>query len=338
MDERQRKLLAYIRAIQERDGITVIHLEEMLAANKERLLTKAEFTLPDKSLGTWERFDKALVLRPDDYVQLESVILQNGLRPAYDIRHDSYETLPSLWQPINNRRSVLQSLIRGIGRLDLTGHPIKRNIGTGFICGEHLLMTNRHVADEFVSRREDGGSLVFNPGIGAFLDLKQEVDIPESSILEITAPIMVLDDWDVALFEFRQLPPEVRPLPLAKEPPRNMKARMAAVVGYPCLDPESDLVQQLQIFRNIFEKKRIMPGRLTGLVQVISYGRSVEAVGHDCTTLGGNSGSALIDVESGLVVGVHFAGQYLVSNYAVPVWELANEPRIKDRGLNYVTI
>ena len=39
---------------------------------------------------------------------------------------------------------------------------------------------------------------------------------------------------------------------------------------------------------------------------------------HDSSTLGGNSGSALIDVATGRVVGLHFAGRYLEANYAVP--------------------
>ena len=39
---------------------------------------------------------------------------------------------------------------------------------------------------------------------------------------------------------------------------------------------------------------------------------------HDCTTLGGNSGSVLLDLATGEAVGLHFSGVYLRSNYAVP--------------------
>jgi endonuclease G len=38
---------------------------------------------------------------------------------------------------------------------------------------------------------------------------------------------------------------------------------------------------------------------------------------HDCTTLGGNSGSPLIRPEDRKVVGMHFAGLYGVENSAV---------------------
>ena len=46
---------------------------------------------------------------------------------------------------------------------------------------------------------------------------------------------------------------------------------------------------------------------------------------HDASTLGGNSGSAIIDVDSGEVVALHFAGEYLKANYAVPMYELARD-------------
>ena len=38
---------------------------------------------------------------------------------------------------------------------------------------------------------------------------------------------------------------------------------------------------------------------------------------HDATTLGGNSGSVVLDVETGYAVGMHFSGSFLESNYAV---------------------
>src|SRR6185503_4399617 len=39
---------------------------------------------------------------------------------------------------------------------------------------------------------------------------------------------------------------------------------------------------------------------------------------HDCTTLGGNSGSVVLDMQTGKAVALHFAGLYMIENYAVP--------------------
>src|SRR5262249_57348585 len=41
------------------------------------------------------------------------------------------------------------------------------------------------------------------------------------------------------------------------------------------------------------------------------------ATRHDCTTLGGNSGSVVFDLKGGKAVGLHFAGLYQESNFAV---------------------
>jgi endonuclease G len=67
----------------------------------------------------------------------------------------------------------------------------------------------------------------------------------------------------------------------------------------------------------------------------VIYNRQASAVAHDCTTLGGNSGSAVIDVATGLVVGLHFGGEYVVANYAVPSWELARNARLSGAGVQF---
>ena len=51
------------------------------------------------------------------------------------------------------------------------------------------------------------------------------------------------------------------------------------------------------IFRGIFDAKRVAPGEILCV--------SDQRIDHDCTTLGGNSGSPLVDLDSGQVVGLH---------------------------------
>jgi len=128
----------------------------------------------------------------------------------------------------------------------------------------------------------------------------------------------------------------VTPLRLASAPPPTTSERLATIVGYPALDTRGateEILQQIQIFRAIFDKKRLQPGRLIGYRQTPSFGAQVNALAHDCSTLGGNSGSTLIDVEAETIVGLHFGGDYLVANYAVPSWELAGQQRLRDEGV-----
>ena len=56
---------------------------------------------------------------------------------------------------------------------------------------------------------------------------------------------------------------------------------------------------------------------------------------HDCSTLGGNSGSCVVDLDSEQVIGLHFQGTYLDANWAVTLAKLATDPLIEP-NLAYV--
>lgn len=84
--------------------------------------------------------------------------------------------------------------------------------------------------------------------------------------------------------------------------------------------------------------KRLQPGRLSQLIDYVPESiewPKVKALGHNSSTLGGNSGSAVIDLDAKRVLAVHFAGQPFVTNWAVPTWELYRDPRIRDAGVRF---
>src|SRR5262249_27243842 len=70
------------------------------------------------------------------------------------------------------------------------------------------------------------------------------------------------------------------------------------------------------VFGEVYDKKRLAPG------QIMSVGP--EELEHDCSTLGGNSGSPVVRLGTGEVVGLHFSGVFLQANYAVPA------PRVRE--------
>src|SRR6185503_4931810 len=71
-----------------------------------------------------------------------------------------------------------------------------------------------------------------------------------------------------------------------------------------------------QIFGDVYDKKRLAPGQVTGV--------GPDEMEHDCSTLGGNSGSLLVNLRTGEGVGLHFSGLFLQANFAVPA------PRVRD--------
>jgi endonuclease G len=63
------------------------------------------------------------------------------------------------------------------------------------------------------------------------------------------------------------------------------------------------------IYGKIYNKKRLAPGSVWGVEPT--------RILHNCTTLGGNSGSVVLDLDSGKALGLHCAGSFLNTNYAV---------------------
>ena len=87
-----------------------------------------------------------------------------------------------------------------------------------------------------------------------------------------------------------------------------------------------------QIFSDIYDVKRLQPGVIT------SWADGADIFIHDCSTLGGNSGSPVLDLETHLVVGLHFGGRYLSGNKAVPLWRLAEDELLRTSGVNFVAL
>lgn len=326
---------AYIKRIIEADGVTIDHL---VGLRRDVGAESAGASgLTDAALDSFDRFANGKQLDDDDKFRMEAIVVPNGLRPVFDVKQDSFKELPSPWQSINPHRLFVEDCIRAVGRIDVPGHPRLRFAGTAFVVAPNLLLTNRHVAQEFCAGI--GTSLSFTPGITPDVDFKQEVASLDTLTLKVTKPVVILSDWDAAIFEVEPLPSSIKPLALAGSQPGTIEQRLATIIGFPALDATvstQEILQQLQIFGAVFDRKRLQPGRLIGFRSVKSFGRDVSSLGHDCSTLGGNSGSALLDIERELITGLHFGGEFLVANFSVPTWELAKEPELTKLGLNFV--
>src|SRR5262249_47626825 len=128
---------------------------------------------------------------------------------------------------------------------------------------------------------------------------------------------------------------DIAPLELSQRDVAAEDMVQVAAIGYPAFDTRNDATVQNDLFRHVFGVKRLQPGTAGGTVRTESFGKLVDAVRHTCSTLGGNSGSALIDLDSGKVVALHFGGRYRVTNYAVPSSALARDGRIVEAGVRF---
>ena len=146
---------------------------------------------------------------------------------------------------------------------------------------------------------------------------------------------MIHPYWDMALLQVDGLSDRNPSLVLALEPPDQLAGRDVAVIGYPALDPRNPTDVQNRVFNSVYYVKRLQPGKLGPRRLIRSFDHTVSAMTHDASTLGGNSGSAVVDAASGNVVALHFAGVYLDANFTVPSWELAKDQRVIEAGVKF---
>lgn len=78
----------------------------------------------------------------------------------------------------------------------------------------------------------------------------------------------------------------------------------------------------------------INAGRVRYFAKKIGRGREYE-VFKETSNMGGNSGACLVEVASSRVIGLHFGGLYGQNNYAVPLWQLAEDSFFKGYGLHF---
>ncbi len=331
---------------QEKTNLVRAYLREILDGGEKYEVMSAAETIGPPGLVTeatsqemdlaLEGLDRVIADKELDEGQvsaLEAIVLPR-YRPVVDVLNDSFHQPPPPWTHLGSGdyRRRIEDAVPSIGRVEVPGHPSIPYAGTAFVVGPGLLMTNRHVAEIFTAglgRRD----IVFRPGLGAAVDFKQEVYPSPPALAKVRRVLMIHPYWDCALLQVEGLPGGRGHLTLEGREPEEWRTREVTVIGYPAQDSRNDIQLQNRIFRGIYQRKRLQPGKLTGQAVIQSFGNSVEAITHDSSTLGGNSGSAVIDLTTGRVIGLHFAGIYLRANYAVPTWELARDARVVDAGV-----
>ena len=279
------------------------------------------------ALDKMKKGDKDLT--PNEQLGLEAIVHLFG-RPALLVQDDDFAAPPEEWKSLEGKRSMLKGIIPSVGRVDLENHHTFPWCGTAFLVGEGIVMTNRHVAAVFSALQ--GKDWVITPkGVKVKVDYREEYQRTKSNEFKVNKVLGIHPTYDLALLSVamtagKKKAPAV--LKLSAKEPKVLKDSDVAVIGYPAFDSRNGRTEQIDIFKNIFNVKRLQPGKSTGLAQ------TPQILGHDCSTLGGNSGSCVIDLETGRVLGLHFGG-LTTANLAVPLWKVSAKPFLKD--LNWAT-
>ena len=245
---------------------------------------------------------------------LERVItLQAGARPVARIRNNQITTefigpdSESWGDVIREYKEFIDKAIPAVGRIELKNSEYNW-VGTGWLVAEGIIVTNRHVADYFSSKDPKSSQFVFLPGLLSgpviskidFLEEDSRSDSVEHSITSVLW-IATSEEVDVAFLRISKASgiPMPRPIDLADD---VKEETLIAAIGYPARDSsirDQELV--IRIFGDdVYEKKRLAPGKLMGIEGT--------TLTHDCSTLGGNSGSVLLNMKTGKAVGIHYGG------------------------------
>lgn len=259
---------------------------------------------------------------------LSEAIVRAQARPVLLVENHRV-TLPSsdvLSKRIAKHADAFEPALRSVGRVELVGHPELEWVGTGWMIEEDVVVTNRHVADEFARRDATGIGYVFirnqaGSEVLPRIDFHEEYRSVVAAEFRIERVLYIAPHSegspDVAFLRVVRgaggatLPAPILPVESVDKALR--KRRFMAVVGYPARDSRSDSRLMDRIFGDIYDVKRFAPG------EVMSAERDSWFFEHDATTLGGNSGSVILDLETGRALGLHYAGAHRKANYAVRI-------------------
>jgi hypothetical protein len=277
--------------------------------------------------------DMSPELTSQERIGLECILLMYG-RPAVEVNQDRLASVPPLWNVLEDQREDIEMAQRGVGRIELFGHPEYDWAGTGFLVNDTTLMTTRRTAEIFIENRFDQWQ--FRPGITAWMDYNAEYQNVASAGYRVRTVLGVHNNYDLALLEVE--PPQLQPngcptpLALAAQPPHQIEGRPVYLIGYPVRDSRRNEPETItRIFRDVYNVKRVQPGTLRGSLQF----RDVQLIQHDCAYLGQSAGSCLVDLETQQVLGIHLTSRYLELGTAIPLWALRDDPLLQRCGVTF---
>lgn len=276
----------------------------------------------------------------DDRVTLEALVKLKD-RPALRVVDGSVDPDDPLfgeWGGSLIATPELPRLTGAVGRINADGD----HIGTGFVIGTGIVMTNRHVLEAIADEVRGAGAprWVFSCNEPT-IDFSETAD--GSRRFKITAivaagadPIhgrVAFSQLDMALLAVETTNAAGQPLPqvispIAERPDLSQKQDLFTI-GFPARPSTSAMVDPAtgsfslevskrldRIFSLSYGRKYLSPGRVEKATAVEGDTRHWVFT-HDATTLGGNSGSCVVRLVDVLgAAGLHFGGQTLTENYA----------------------
>jgi V8-like Glu-specific endopeptidase/subtilisin family serine protease len=261
---------------------------------------------------------------PSDFEleSLEVTVLANA-RPIVPFQNGSLN-----WQAVQtgsdwegkarNFLEILEAAQAAVGKISVDGEAYTLN-GTCFLARHDLVVVSRQVAESFTSG-VGRSELKMLPGRQALVTLDDGVHTVHS--VKLIHPVL-----DFAVLQIDP-PSSLRPLIVDGTNPEHYLDMDIAVIGFPHRDDRFNRELQDLTFGANSGEKHVSFGRVRDVHMYEMLGRQALAIVHDASTVAGQSGAPLIDLKSGVVIGVQYASKNLEGNYCVPFAEIGKDPRV----------
>lgn len=245
---------------------------------------------------------------PTERAALEVMI--RLLRPALLCRGTAFDDLATNNEYADDLRTQWTSFRAQMGTLAFSAGRVDaqdgRPLGTAFLVAPNRILTNDHVLDAL-----SYGTFEIERGQGTVhFQWRWEPANTEGPVM-ITRAIAHDGVLDVALLEIDP-PAGFAHQPFELDTADPAVGDYVAVVGYPMRDRSNrNPAFTDQLFEGKYDVKRGAPGEIVRTQTPVAF--------HDCSTLGGNSGSPVLSLRSAKVVGLHRSGVFMYRNEAVQV-------------------
>lgn len=245
------------------------------------------------------------------------------MRPALLVEAGAVKPDPQLgWTP--SQKAAVEAALPAVGSIGFltSGDPFEKaprvGVATCFAIGPRAVVTNVHVLADIAKhgRRLDEAVVRFDVELDSG---ERHEPVPVKGELGRCSPLDV-----VVLETSKDCPFGVLSI---REATRVTPLQNVVAIGHPDKDTRTPAWAQVMFGDNL-GVKRVSPGVVLGTEGEIVY--------HDASTLGGNSGSPLLDLDTGQVLAVHSLGSFADRNEAVGSGAIARDPGLRGRATRWV--
>lgn len=333
----------------------IAYVEVMSGVRVDPALVNALAAQADHGLDRILADGEDAELTEEELSGLEAVVKTDGSRPVLFAHDDFVDVMaPSIGayaSRFSQHEDAVRAVCRAAGRVDDPTAQLGYQ-GTAFLIADDLVLTNYHVLEVIAPgcTRENGqfqGTLKNRVAVHFGREVKHERpdrSFPVKRVVQVGAPGrdefydagtgLNLSSLDFAVLQLEKVPGRFlpRPLPVARgDDPATMgglsvKGRGVYVVGFPGNEHSTTPDLFSKIFAGVKSFKRVAPGAIMDAAGSLAKDPEGWVMTHDASTLGGNSGSCVLDFEADakVVLGLHFAGLHQQQNWAHAFEQMAD--------------